>query len=354
MEEAIPLRLLADVTNALKAGRGWEGSLQRLAELLVERLADWCVIDLLDERGRARRAVVTGRGTSRPNSPRPGESSQLLPSWPQGSAAPLAQALRRGTAVLIPDVPTPDQAADPLERAQLELLTRLGATTAIACPLEAGGRPFGVIIVARTEARRPFTEAQVPLIDSLAHQGALVVDNARLYGQQRDIATHLQRSLLPSSLPDVHPFRLVARYSPARTYAEVGGDWYDAIALQDGTLAFTVGDVAGHDVRATARMSQLRHMLRALVLDRPGPPDEVVRRLDQALEKLNEPDVTATLISVWRVRRLSAPRLPGPTPGIRLRYSSAPTAGHGSWPVVRAFHSEWTPTCRGKRRPRRH
>jgi phosphoserine phosphatase RsbU/P len=100
VEEAIPLRLLADVTNALKAGRGWEGSLQRLAELLVERLADWCVINLLDERGRARRAVVTGRETGRPNSPRPGESSQLLPSWPQGSAAPLAQALRRGTAVL--------------------------------------------------------------------------------------------------------------------------------------------------------------------------------------------------------------------------------------------------------------
>ncbi|WP_371648848.1 PP2C family protein-serine/threonine phosphatase [Streptomyces mirabilis] len=296
MEEAIPLRLLADVTNALKAGRGWEGSLQRLAELLVERLADWCVIDLLDERGRARRAVVTGRGTGRPNSPRPGESSQLLPSWPQGSAAPLAQALRRGTAVLIPYVPSPERAADPLERAQLELLARLGATTAIACPLEAGGRPFGVIIVARTGACRPFTEAQVPLIDSLAHQGALVVDNARLYGQQRDIATHLQRSLLPDTLPDVHPFRLVARYSPARSYAEVGGDWYDAIALQDGTLAFTVGDVAGHDVRATARMSQLRHMLRALVLDRPGPPDEVVRRLDQALERLNEPAVTATLI----------------------------------------------------------
>jgi serine phosphatase RsbU (regulator of sigma subunit) len=106
----------------------------------------------------------------------------------------------------------------------------------------------------------------------------------------------LQRSLLPNSLPEVPPFRLVARYSPARTYTEVGGDWYDAIALQDGTLAFTVGDVAGHDVRATARMSQLRHMLRALVLDRPGPPDEVVRRLDQALERLNEPDVTATLI----------------------------------------------------------
>ncbi|MFF7791812.1 SpoIIE family protein phosphatase [Streptomyces sp. NPDC007991] len=296
MEEAIPLRLLADVTNALRAGRGWEGSLRRLAELLVERLADWCVIDLLDDRGRARRAVVTGRGAGRSDSPRPGEPSRLLPSWPQGSAAPLAQVLRRGTALLISDVPSPERAADPLERAQLELLARLGATTAIACPLEAGGRPFGVIIVARTEAGRPFTEAQVPLIESLAHQGALVVDNARLYGQQYDIAMHLQRSLLPDTLPDVHPFRLVARYSPAHSYAEVGGDWYDAIALRDGSLACTVGDVAGHDVRATARMSQLRHMLRALVLDRPGPPDEVVRRLDRALEMLNEPGVTATLV----------------------------------------------------------
>ncbi|TKA03159.1 PP2C family protein-serine/threonine phosphatase [Actinacidiphila oryziradicis] len=295
MDEAIPLRLLADVTNALKAGRGWEGILQRLAELLVERLADWCVIDLLDEEGGARRAVVAGRGSG-PDSPRPGESSQLLPAWPQDSAAPLAQALRRGAAVLIPDVPSPEQAADPLERAQLELLARLEADTAIAAPLDVSGRPFGVIIVARTRARRPFTEAQVPLIESIAHQGALVVDNARLYGQQRDIATHLQRSLLPDTLPDVPPFRLVARYAPARTYAEVGGDWYDAIVLPDGTLAFTVGDVVGHDVRATARMSQLRHMLRALVLDRAGPPDEVVRRLDQALENLHEADVTATLI----------------------------------------------------------
>lgn len=295
MDAAIPLRLLADVTKAITAGGGWEGSLRRLAELLVEELADWCVVDLLDERGQARRVVVVGRASG-PDSPHPGEASNLLPAWPEISTAPLAQALRRRAAVLISDVPPPEQAADPLEFAQLELLARLGARTAIAAPLDVGGRTFGVIIVTRTGADRPFIQAQVPLIENIARQGALVVENARLYGQQREIATYLQRSLLPESLPALPPLHLIARYTPARTHAEVGGDWYDALVLPDGTLAFTIGDVIGHDLRATARMSQLQHMLRALALDRPGPPDDVVRRLDQALENLHEPDVMATLI----------------------------------------------------------
>lgn len=295
VDEAIPLRLLADVTDALKAGRGWQDGLRRLAELLVEQLSDWCVIDLIDERGGARRVVVEGRHPGL-DGPRPGEPSQLLPPWSHDSAAPLAQALRRGAAVLIPHVQSPDQAVDPLERAQLELLGRIRAESAVAAPLDVGGGPFGVVIVARTQARLPFSEAQVSLIGSLAHQGALVVDNARLYDQQHHIATYLQRSLLPDTLPAVPPFRLFARYLPAHTQSEVGGDWYDAVVLPGGALAFTIGDVAGHDVRATARMSQLRHMLRALVLDRPGPPGDVVRRLDQALEGLHEPHVTATLV----------------------------------------------------------
>ncbi|MEU8398338.1 GAF domain-containing SpoIIE family protein phosphatase [Nonomuraea sp. NPDC048892] len=295
MDGAIPIRLLADVTKAITAGSGWEGSLRRLAELLVEELADWCVVDLLDESGQARRVVVVGHASGS-DSPHPGEPSNLLPAWPEVSTAPLAQALRRRAAVLISDVPPPEKAADPLELAQLELLARLGARTAIAAPLDVGGRPFGVIIVTRTAADRPFTQAQVPLIESIARQGALVVDHARLYGQQREIATYLQRSLLPESLPALAPLHLIARYTPARTHAEVGGDWYDALLLPDGTLAFTIGDVIGHDLRATARMSQLRHMLRALALDRPGPPDDVVCRLDQALENLHEPDVMATLI----------------------------------------------------------
>lgn len=295
MDADIPIRLLADVTEALKAGRRWEESLHRLAQLLVEKLADWCVIDLLDAHGGARRVVVVGHGsgTGRPHT---GEPSKLLPAWPEISAAPLAQALRKRAAVLIPHVPSHRQSADPLEREQLKLLNRLGATTAVAAPLDVGSRPFGVIIATRTAGSHPFTQEHVPLIGSIAHQGALVVDNARLYGQQREIATYLQRSLLPETLPELPPLRLVARYTTAFTHAEVGGDWYDALALTDGTLAFTVGDVVGHDVRATARMSQLRHMLSALVLDRPDAPDNVVRRLDRALEALHEPEVTATLV----------------------------------------------------------
>ena len=66
------------------------------------------------------------------------------------------------------------------------------------------------------------------------------------------------------------------RYRPAGRYQEVGGDWYDAFAQPDGATALVIGDVVGHDVEATAAMSQIRSMLRALVYDQPGSPAHVL------------------------------------------------------------------------------
>jgi serine phosphatase RsbU (regulator of sigma subunit) len=48
------------------------------------------------------------------------------------------------------------------------------------------------------------------------------------------------------------------RYKPASRAADVGGDWFDVIALDDGQVALVVGDVAGHDIHAAATMGQLR------------------------------------------------------------------------------------------------
>ncbi|MEE1807802.1 PP2C family protein-serine/threonine phosphatase [Streptomyces sp. BE133] len=81
-------------------------------------------------------------------------------------------------------------------------------------------------------------------------------------------------------MPDNEPYAVTARYVPAPTAAEVGGDWYDCFPLPDDASALIIGDVVGHDVQAAVTMSQLRNMLRALACDRRELPGDILRRLD--------------------------------------------------------------------------
>ena len=92
-------------------------------------------------------------------------------------------------------------------------------------------------------------------------------------GRQRDheVAEMLQRSLLPESLPAIDGVQLEARYLPAGSGAAIGGDWYDAIELDDGRVAVVVGDVVGHGLRAATVMGQLRNAFRAYALVGTSP-----------------------------------------------------------------------------------
>ncbi|HLU96135.1 MAG TPA: PP2C family protein-serine/threonine phosphatase, partial [Thermobifida alba] len=112
--------------------------------------------------------------------------------------------------------------------------------------------------------------------------------------QQRRVAEAMQRYLLPQ-LPRVPGVDLEARYHPAPQSSRVGGDWYDAFVLPDGTLTLALGDVMGHDLRSAARMAEVRSMLRAFAWDRESSPDEIVSRLDRALAAIGIPTM-ATLV----------------------------------------------------------
>jgi len=87
-----------------------------------------------------------------------------------------------------------------------------------------------------------------------------------LYTREQAVAETLQRSLLPGRLP-TEPFLGVAgHYVPSGRIARVGGDWYDALVLDDGSLVLTIGDVAGHGLPAAATMGQLRSAARSYAL----------------------------------------------------------------------------------------
>ncbi|REE95475.1 SpoIIE family protein phosphatase [Thermomonospora umbrina] len=140
----------------------------------------------------------------------------------------------------------------------------------VGLPLLAAGAPIGALRFSFTRPRE-ITEEERVFLEALAGQCALAVERALLFEREHKTAEELQRSLLPSDLPQVPTMRLAARYHPATRHVQVGGDWYDAFRLPDDRLAVAVGDVMGKGVLAAAGMGRVRNALRALALNDPRP-----------------------------------------------------------------------------------
>ncbi len=117
-------------------------------------------------------------------------------------------------------------------------------------------------------------------------------ERARVAEERADrehrIAEILQRSLLPTKLPDAEPLQLAARYLPARSGADVGGDWYDVLPLANGQIGLVMGDVVGRGITAAALVGKLRNGLRAYAYEGHPPAatlERVVQRLAGALDE---------------------------------------------------------------------
>jgi phosphoserine phosphatase RsbU/P len=125
---------------------------------------------------------------------------------------------------------------------------------------------------------------------------------ARLSAQAADdrsalrTAETLQRHLL-GDLPELPQLDTAVRYLPAGRHAQVGGDWFDAFLLADGTTVLAIGDVAGHDASAAATMAQVRGMLRAIAQATDGSPATVLTVLDQVLADLRLHTLMTVLVA---------------------------------------------------------
>jgi PAS domain S-box-containing protein len=171
-------------------------------------------------------------------------------------------------------------------------------TSVLAVPLLLEDSVMGALI-AGTLFQRSFSASDASLLQVAADRAALAIERARLFEREHRIAQQLQRSLLPERLPTVPGLRLAARYLPGGAGTEVGGDWYDALALPGGRLALVMGDVAGRGVAAAATMGQLRSALRAYALDmgHPARPGEVLERLNR-FQLLLGTDSMATVVLI--------------------------------------------------------
>jgi anti-sigma regulatory factor (Ser/Thr protein kinase)/DNA-binding transcriptional ArsR family regulator len=138
--------------------------------------------------------------------------------------------------------------------------------------------------------------ADAALLAQLARLIGLRLENARLYEAEHRIASTLQHSLLPQTLPEVPGAIIASRYLPGSSEAEVGGDWYDVIAAPDDQIFLVIGDVVGKGVQAAAGMGQLRNALRAYILE-GFDCGEALTRLNRLVDTLGRTQF-ATVVCV--------------------------------------------------------
>ncbi|MGC0335068.1 SpoIIE family protein phosphatase [Streptomyces sp. SLBN-8D4] len=268
---------------------------EELAEVAVDGFADFVTVDLLESvvqghepqpippdtqvqcRRIAQRSVLSGCPES---VLRAGD----IDAYPPGS--PPAQALSTGQGAHY-------RAGDPELRrwataspARAESMRRFRIHSVMMVPLRARGVTLGVMHLLRHRTADPFGEDDLVLAEEIAARAAVSIDNARRYTRERRTALTLQRSLLPERLPRAQAVDLAYRYLPASLGDEIGGDWFDVIALSGGRLALVVGDVVGHGVHASATMGRLRTAVRTLA-DADFTPDELLTRLDDLVIRLD-------------------------------------------------------------------
>ena len=170
------------------------------------------------------------------------------------------------------------------------ILMDKGIRSLAGVPLLVHGAVLGVLHVG-TVHNRVFTAADAALLQLAADRAATAVQSLRSR-EDHAAAVALQRSLVPSALPEVRGAEIAARYVPGS--GQVGGDWYDAFVLPSGELGMVVGDVAGSGLSAAVIMGRIRSALRAYALEFPGPAD-VLRKLDRKMQYFEERDVMATV-----------------------------------------------------------
>jgi PAS domain S-box-containing protein len=273
-------RFLSDSSKLLSTSLDYETTLRHVADLAVAEIADWCGVDVVDERGRLDRVALAAADPRR--LPLAEELRAHYPPDPEADAGTHA-VLRTGQSALYPDVPDELLRESAQDERHLELMRDLGLRSAMIVPMVARGRPLGVISFVASDPGRRYDQEDLALAEELGRRAAIAVDNARLYSERAYIARALQESLLPPALPEIPGVDVAARFRAAGQGNEVGGDFYDLFDTgRPRRWAVVMGDVCGKGAPAAAITALARYTLRAAAMHDHTPSD-VLRALNDAM-----------------------------------------------------------------------
>lgn len=258
---------IADFSSALITA----ATEQELQQVVLTRLAaifgaSGALLALVDE-GRLR--VSTDAGIAM-------WEAEVLHGMSLDHLSPVPEAIRTGRPQFIPD------RRDYIHRwphgAEFPRLARLGSDYAVSImPLsEAGNQPLGAWLVTYGSGYRPSLDERT-LMGTLADLAGQALRRIRLQQARVELATALQKTMLPTLPEHLAGLEVAARYRPSSDGLDIGGDWYDVFVMPDGAVALEIGDVQGHDVDAAAAMGQVRASMRAIAAHEPDPATVLTR-----------------------------------------------------------------------------
>ncbi|WP_042364814.1 SpoIIE family protein phosphatase [Streptacidiphilus neutrinimicus] len=325
------LTVIADASERIGTTLDLDVTARELADVLVPEFADFAAVDVLDS--------VLSDSTARTGDGSPAVFRALAiktayrtlaeAADPVGEIARydasrlVTRSVRKGRPLLVAHVTDADLPRIARDEAAAELLKQSGIHSYMVLPLRARGQVLGALDLVRARNPHPFTDDDVLLATELAARAAVCIDNARWYQSQRHAALALQRHLLPTRPTQPPGLEVAYRYQPAGSVVEIGGDWFDVIALAGDKTALVVGDVMGSGINAAATMGQLRTAARTLArLDLD--PATVLTHLDGIAGGLDE-TIATCVYAVYDPHRGSCRiACAGHLPPVHTRHGHAP------------------------------
>lgn len=160
----------------------------------------------------------------------------------------------------------------------------------LAAPLRSGEEIVGALAI-----RGNLDQSHLRLCRAVADLAANALVRARRHDHAHATAEVLQRSLLPTRLPDLDGYTLGAHYQPSSEAHRIGGDWYDVIPLDGTSVGLVIGDIAGHGIGSAASMGRLRSIVEACAAI-IHTPDSLLDHVDRVFSA--SPGNMATLLYI--------------------------------------------------------
>ena len=210
------LRFLSRASAILSSSLDYRETLASVARLAVPRLADWCVVDVVEEDGSLQRVAAEHEDPEKVALAR-----ELQERYPPDPDAPYGvnHVIRTGEPELVPEIPEPVLEEAARDEEHRELLRELGLKSYMVVPLAARGRMLGAITFVAAESGRRYGEEDLELAEDLARRAALAVDNARLYEEAQNELAERERAQAEHRRAEAR-YRALVEQMPAATYVE--------------------------------------------------------------------------------------------------------------------------------------
>ncbi|WP_225826113.1 SpoIIE family protein phosphatase [Streptomyces naphthomycinicus] len=302
------LEFLNEVSSGIGSSLDLGETIREVTSAAVPRFADFAGTHL-------RAAVLAGEGF--PDGPpdahtvmfrvwvehndEPGRWDDTVPvgeSFAFPEHTPFYKCMVTGEPVLIPKVTEELSERISGEFEKRDLRPLIGGRSLLIVPLKARNVVLGFMVLMRRPDRAQFDDMDRTTGAELAARAGLVLDNARMYTYQENVADTLQDSMLPQVAPRMAGCDIATRYLPGTRLGRIGGDWFDTIKLPGSRTALVVGDVMGHGLNSAAMMGQLRTAVQTMAA-METPPAQLLRNLDDLARRLGDNYLATCLYAVY-------------------------------------------------------